>query len=223
MRPACQSPTNRGATGAVQQCGTILLLHAQLHRKHGTRRSRVHPDLGRNRGRIASALAGEPMMLATLSGLGAVQACVPANLPSGYDPVDDPSNPCNVLQQITQNFSGAPDAQGLMVVSPTPQQLAQYNAALPACQAWHQAHPCLSSTPSGNVITSPMPTVSYTACSSVSPWNACAGGAVIGPNGQVGVCGPCGGGIGIGEMFTNPTMLALIGGGLLLLLFLVNR
>ena len=78
-----------------------------------------------------------------LSSQAISQACQLTNVPAGYDPTTDPSNPCTALNQIMQNFSGAPNAQGLMVASPTPQQIAQYQAALPACQAWRQAHPCV--------------------------------------------------------------------------------
>lgn len=49
----------------------------------------------------------------------------------------------------------------------------------------------------GQLVNTQMPTLSYTtACGATNPWNACPGGAVIGPNGVLGVCGSCGGPIG---------------------------
>lgn len=75
--------------------------------------------------------------------------------------------------------------------------------------------------------------LSYTtACDAVSaPWTACAGGAVIGPNGVRGVCGPCEGGIGpaaagllFGRSGAFPQVTpVLIGASLLLVVFLLMR
>lgn len=83
----------------------------------------------------------------------------------------------------------------------------------------------------GQVVAPAMPTVSYTTCDQyLSPWNPCPYGAVIGPNGVRGVCGPCGGPIGLAAgllfgssgPFPRVTPVLLIAGGLLLVLLLAR-
>ena len=75
-------------------------------------------------------------------------------------------------------------------------------------------------------------TISYAACDAArSPWSPCAGGAVIGPNGARGVCGPCDSGpihtaagvlFGGSGPFPQVTPVLLIGAGLLLVLLLAR-
>jgi hypothetical protein len=81
---------------------------------------------------------------------------------------------------------------------------------------------CQPILPAGTPATNPagMPTTMYTSCSPPSSWSQCSYGAVMGPNGQWGVCGPCGGGIGLGAGMQQIVILA--GVGLIVLLLLLR-
>lgn len=98
-----------------------------------------------------------------------------------------------------QSASAAAAPGGILApaAAPTPvqTQTPPGNAAPP--DWWTSFIQSLRQTPSGNTTYPGPPTVSYTSCDPVNaPWSSCPGGAVIGPDGSPGVCGPCGGPIG---------------------------